>query len=98
MSVLLMLVGCCLMSSVWAAPDWEDETIIGINKEPARASGLSFGSVRAALAGLQWSTPQELVAKRYASDYFQSLNGDWKFHWVKHPDERPVDFYRTDYD
>lgn len=98
MSVLLMLVGCCLISTMRAAPDWEDETIIGINKEPARASGLSFASVRAALSGLQWSTPQELAAKRYASDYFQSLNGDWKFHWVKHPDERPVDFYRTDYD
>ncbi|SMO50139.1 glycoside hydrolase family 2 TIM barrel-domain containing protein [Gracilimonas mengyeensis] len=26
----------------------------------------------------------------------QSLNGIWKFHIVKHPDQRPKDFYKTD--
>lgn len=26
-----------------------------------------------------------------------SLNGDWYFHWVKHPDLRPRDFYKLDY-
>ncbi len=78
--------------------DWENETIIAIGKEPPRASGLSFDSVKAAQKGYDWNTPKELVAKRYASDYFQSLNGDWKFNWVKHPDLRPQDFYRPDYD
>ena len=69
-----------------------------IYKELPRASGLSFDSVDSAIAGLTWTTPQELVSNRYASDAVQSLNGDWKFHWVKHPDLRPVDFYRLDYD
>ena len=27
-----------------------------------------------------------------------SLDGQWKFHWSKDPDSRPVDFYREDYD
>ena len=27
-----------------------------------------------------------------------SLNGTWQFRWTKHPDERVVDFYRTDFD
>ncbi len=27
-----------------------------------------------------------------------SLNGKWKFHWAKDPDNRPTDFYKTDYD
>ena len=26
-----------------------------------------------------------------------SLNGTWRFRWTKHPDERVVDFYRTDF-
>ena len=26
------------------------------------------------------------------------LNGTWQFRWTKHPDERVVDFYRTDFD
>ena len=28
---------------------------------------------------------------------FLSLNGDWRFTWVKDADERPTDFYRMDY-
>ena len=27
-----------------------------------------------------------------------SLDGQWKFHWSRNPEERPVDFYRKDYD
>ncbi|MBQ2728036.1 MAG: beta-galactosidase, partial [Alistipes sp.] len=27
-----------------------------------------------------------------------SLNGTWRFRWTKTPDERVVDFYRTDFD
>ena len=30
--------------------------------------------------------------------YFESLNGQWKFHYVPNADERPLDFVRTDYD
>ena len=33
-----------------------------------------------------------------AGDRTLSLNGDWRFRWTKTPDERVVDFYRTDYD
>lgn len=95
---ILLMTGLLVVQSVWAASDWENEAVIGINKEPARASGLSFDSLRSALAGTQWTNPKELVSKRYASDYVQSLNGDWKFHWVKQPDLRPVDFYGVDYD
>jgi beta-galactosidase len=28
----------------------------------------------------------------------ESLDGTWKFHWVKSPDVRPVDFYKSDFD
>ena len=28
------------------------------------------------------------------SPYYMSLNGKWKFHWVKNPDNRPKDFYK----
>ena len=27
-----------------------------------------------------------------------SLDGQWKFHWSRNPEERPVDFYRDDFD
>ena len=32
------------------------------------------------------------------SSYWKSLDGLWKFHWAPNPDERPKDFFRTDYD
>ena len=32
------------------------------------------------------------------SKFWQSLNGDWKFHWAPDPDSRPADFYQTNYD
>ena len=28
----------------------------------------------------------------------QSLNGTWKFNYTEHPDSRPADFYKTDFD
>ena len=31
------------------------------------------------------------------SPYYMSLNGTWKFNWVRNPDKRPVNFYRPDF-
>lgn len=80
------------------ANDWENETIISIGKEPPRASGLSFDSFDSAQKAYSWDTPEGLIKSRYASDYYKPLNGQWKFNWVGHPDKRPRDFYRIDYD
>lgn len=32
-----------------------------------------------------------------SSPYYMSLNGSWKFHWVKNPDNRPKDFYKPEF-
>jgi len=32
------------------------------------------------------------------SKWVKSLNGKWKFHWVKKPVDRPKDFYKNDFD
>jgi len=32
------------------------------------------------------------------SEWFISLNGDWKFNWVDLPSKRPADFYKKNYD
>ena len=34
----------------------------------------------------------------FQSPYVTSLNGQWTFHYVPNADERPIDFFRTDYD
>jgi beta-galactosidase len=65
----------------------EDPLCLGINKEPAHATLMAYGSLAEALK-----------ADRHASSYCRSLNGLWKFHWVPRPEYRPVDFYKPSYD
>jgi len=68
-------------------PEIENEQILGINKEPAHATLMPYASLQEALA-----------AKRHASSFCRSLNGLWKFNWVQRPEQRPVDFYKPEYD
>ena len=97
--LLTALTGClCGVSAGAQAPDWENEQLIAINKEPARATGLSFSSTRSAINAYSMKKASDALDKWQKSPFHQCLNGQWKFHWVKSPDERPADFYRTDYD
>ncbi|MFK7946655.1 MAG: glycoside hydrolase family 2 TIM barrel-domain containing protein, partial [Saprospiraceae bacterium] len=32
------------------------------------------------------------------SPFYQSLNGKWRFNWVRKPADRPIDFYKNDFD
>ena len=68
-------------------PEIENPECLGINKEPAHATLMPYANLKEALA-----------AKRSDSSFCRSLNGDWKFNYVPHPDQRPVDFYKTDFD
>ena len=73
-----------------AAPtgdEWQSPENLSLNKEYPRAYFFSFNNEKQATQ----------VLPEYAP-YWQSLNGQWKFHWCKTPDERPKDFYKTDYD
>lgn len=67
--------------------EWEQEQNLSLNKEPARATFASFGDEKTALKIL----PEH-------SKYWRSLDGQWKFHWVKQPSERPQDFFKPDFD
>ncbi|MFC1490871.1 glycoside hydrolase family 2 TIM barrel-domain containing protein, partial [Candidatus Latescibacterota bacterium] len=35
---------------------------------------------------------------RSDSKYYMSLNGQWQFNWAGRPEQRPIDFYKTDFD
>jgi beta-galactosidase len=39
----------------------------------------------------------ENIVEKENSKRFLSLNGDWKFHWTKKPQERPTTFHNTNY-
>lgn len=67
--------------------EWENPEAYALNKEQPRAHFFSFASVASAARVL----PEH-------SEYYLSLDGTWQFHWVGNPSERPVDFYKTNFD
>ena len=97
--LLVSLAGClCTVSARAQVPDWENEQVIAINKEPGRATGLSFPTVQSAIRAYSMKAATDALKKWEDSPFHQSLNGQWRFHWVKSPDERPVDFYKPEFD
>ncbi len=74
--------------------DWENEQVLGINKEPGRATFIPFANMEEMLADAAYQAPWE----RTASSRYRLLNGQWKFHWAKQPSDRPDGFYKPGYD
>jgi beta-galactosidase len=68
-------------------PEIENPELLGINKEPYHATLMPYANLQEALK-----------AKRHASSLCKSLNGQWKFNWVPTPEQRPVDFYKPNFD
>ncbi|MEN8116350.1 MAG: beta-galactosidase, partial [Bacteroidota bacterium] len=68
-------------------PDWENPQMFDQNKEKAHATLMPFRTVDEALT----QKPQQSV-------FYKSLSGTWKFNWVRKPADRPVDFYKPDFD
>jgi beta-galactosidase len=88
---MLFLVNFILWFLVTTGParahDWENSEMIGQNKLPAHATLIPFGSEDAALR-----------QPFHKSQYYKSLNGIWRFNWVGNPSQRPIDFYKPEYD
>lgn len=66
--------------------DWENPAIFQINREPARAAFLPYADESSAIADDYTRSP-----------WFLTLDGNWKFNWSPTPDERPKDFFKTDF-
>ncbi|WP_019028895.1 glycoside hydrolase family 2 TIM barrel-domain containing protein [Colwellia piezophila] len=66
-------------------PDWENPQIISRNKVDGHAFIRPFAN-------------KANATNKNSSNRIQSLNGKWQFNWVGHPDKRPTDFYKSDYD
>ena len=66
--------------------DWENPELFQINREPARAAFIPYADETSAISDNYTSSP-----------WYFSLNGKWKFSWSPTPDQRPKDFYKSDY-
>jgi len=83
--LLLLFISGAFIGS--AQNDWENPKIFALNKEEGRASFYYYDKPKNAL-----------TFDRTKASYFKLLNGHWRFNWVKDPRQRPVDFYKPDFD
>lgn len=67
--------------------EWHDLSVNNVNRFATRTSFFAYENREAALKG-----------DRDKSSNFLSIEGDWHFQWVENADQRPTDFFRTDYD
>ena len=66
--------------------DWENPKVIGINKEEPHATLIPYKDIKIAKKGI-----------RRNSFYYKSLNGLWKFNWSEKPKDRPIEFYKANF-
>ena len=67
--------------------EWQSPDSVAYNKQQPHAWFFSFKNTDEARRVL----PEN-------SSLWRSLDGEWRFHWAKNPEERPKDFFRTDFD
>ena len=80
------IVGCGAVRAQ-SFTEWQDPAVNAVNRAPMRASYFAY------------ETPEKAIAAEpEQSDRYLSLNGKWKFFFVENADQRPADFYKTDFD
>ena len=77
--LLLLTQGLTALAQTRGQEPWLDPEVNAIHRLPTHTSFFAFRS-------------DEQTRDKYASQHFLSLNGLWRFHWVRHADERPRDF------
>lgn len=81
-----LLLAASLGVNAQQVNDWENPKVISENKEEAHATFTLFDTETAAFTNVKENAGTVM-----------SLNGTWKFNWVKKPVDRPSDFYKVDY-
>jgi beta-galactosidase len=66
--------------------EWLNPEVNAVNRYPMHTNYFAYESERAAMMG----------AKENSAN-FMTLNGTWNFNWVKDADQRPMDFWKTDF-
>ncbi|HEY0379788.1 MAG TPA: glycoside hydrolase family 2 TIM barrel-domain containing protein [Pyrinomonadaceae bacterium] len=77
-------------------PEWEDPRVFAVNREPAHATLVPYPDEPSARRGALAFVPK--AARAEGSPFVRSLDGAWKFNWVKEPSKRPADFYKPEFD
>lgn len=66
--------------------EWKDPELNAVNRAPMHSAFFAYESIEAA---------SEAIKEKSVN--YMSLNGIWKFNWVKDSDARPVDFWKVSF-
>ena len=86
-SILLITFCAALSASAADEPVWKNPRVNQQNREARRANFFAFESEELAQKG------DKTLSSRYLS-----MEGTWRFHFVKDHQNAPKDFFRMDYD
>ena len=81
-----LLCICMLSGNAQTFREWQDPEVNAVNRAPMHTHFFAYESTEAAT---------EAVKEKSVN--YMTLNGIWKFRWVKDSDARPTDFWKTDF-
>ena len=82
-----LFAALAVVANAQSFTEWQDPEVNAVNRAPMHTDYFAYESADAAREGV----------KEYSSR-FMTLNGTWKFFWVKDADARPVDFWKPEFD
>ena len=85
--ITIALAMASTLSFAQTFKEWQDAETNAINRAPMHTNYFAYENETAALHG-----------DKTSSERFLSLDGQWKFRWDEHADQRPHDFFLTGYD
>ena len=80
------LLAAFALAAAAQSNEWQDPEVNAVNRAPMRAHFFAYENADMAAR-----------AEKELSENFMTLNGTWKFFWVKDADARPTDFWRVGY-
>lgn len=83
---MMLAVLVIIPAAAQQRPEWQSQYAVGLNKLNPHAYVWPYATAADVEKGAYEESP-----------YYMSLNGKWKFHWVKNPDTRPKDFYKPSF-
>ena len=84
--LLCMVCGAFTMASAQKTPVWKDPNVNQQNREPRRAHFFAF------------ENEEKAKGDKAQSERFLSMEGKWKFNFVKNHEDAPQGFYALKYD
>ena len=79
---------CTLLTTAVVAQtnEWKNPEVNAVNRAPMHTNYFEYENKNTAIDGTKEN-----------SSNFMTLNGLWKFNWVKDADSRPIDFWKIGY-